>query len=372
MILKTEEFRNACKLILAAIDNKEPTLLTETLELKTVSNDGGSGTLRLNVTNREYYCTVEFPMEKFEAFDAAVNSSVFLRLVSKLTTDTIELIKGTNYIEIKGNGDYKLPLIFNNDKMIELPPIEIENVTNTMTINSDTLYSIAVYNSKELQRGIGSQPVQKCYYVDNKGAITFTTGACVNSFTLPADVKMLLTDKVVKLFKLFKPNTNVDFVMGQDHPLGDDTIQTKVSFSATGIKIVAVLPDSGLITSIPVSSIRGLASKSYPYSTVVNRDEFSDAINRLILLNNSSYGFFTFTQDKIIIKDRSKENTETVTCVDKCEALNTYDNILNINSLRFMLDGSDDDYVTINFGDNKSVVFKKNNISDILPEAKIN
>ena len=98
MILRTDEFKDACKTILAAIDNKESTLFTETLELKAKDR-----ILKLNVTNREYFCTVEFPLESDEVFDAAVNASVFLRLISKLTTDTIEIVKEKTYIKIKGN-----------------------------------------------------------------------------------------------------------------------------------------------------------------------------------------------------------------------------------------------------------------------------
>ena len=179
MVLQTKEFKEVCKTVLAAIDNKENTLLTETLELK-----ANGSVLDLNITNREYYLTANFKLGTEEKFDAAVNASLFLKLISKLTTETIEITQESNNIKIKANGQYKLPMIFNNDKMLELPKIEIENVTNTMNINSNILHSIANYNSKELLRGTIANPVQKYYYVDEKGAITFTSGACVNSFAL--------------------------------------------------------------------------------------------------------------------------------------------------------------------------------------------
>ena len=365
MILKTDEFRDACKLILAAIDSKESTLFTETLELKAKDN-----VLKLNVTNREYFCTVEFPLESDETFDAAVNASVFLRLISKLTTDTIEIEKEKTYIKIKGNGDYKLPIIFNNDRMVELPTIEIENVTNTMTINSDILHSIAIYNSKELQRGEGTRPVQKYYYVDEHGAITFTSGACVNSFNLSDPIKMLLSDKVVKLFRLFKPNTSIDFTMGQD-PITEDIIQTKVRFSMSGITITAKLSDSGLVTSVPVDAIRGMANKEYKYSVVLSKELLLDSISRLLLLNESSYGYMTFTKDSVSITDYSKENVETISYVNSCDSLETYNLILNIANLKLILDAVEEEYITANFGDERAVVLKNNNIVNIIQEVKI-
>ena len=58
MILRSKEFIDACSYILAAIDNKNASLLTETLELS------ANGTvLNLNVTNKEYYVTVKFNLE---------------------------------------------------------------------------------------------------------------------------------------------------------------------------------------------------------------------------------------------------------------------------------------------------------------------
>ena len=145
MILQTKDFKEVCKTVLAAIDNKEASLFTETLELKAEGNN-----LDLNITNREYYLTAKFTLGSDEHFSAAVNASLFLNLISKLTTDTIEITKESNNIKVKANGLYKLPMIYNNDKMLELPKINIDNVTNTMSINSTILHSIANFNSKEL------------------------------------------------------------------------------------------------------------------------------------------------------------------------------------------------------------------------------
>lgn len=42
------------------------------------------------------------------------------------------------------------------------------------------------------------------YYFDKDGALTFTSGACVNKFTANVQSKLLFNDRLVKLFKLFK------------------------------------------------------------------------------------------------------------------------------------------------------------------------
>ena len=155
MIIKTGDFKKICTTVLSATDNSEISTLTETLELKTVGT-----MLYLNVTNKEYYVSVAFPLEHEETFHAAVNANLFLKLIAAVTSDSIELYVQDNYLKVKANGDYKLPLIFENDALMQLPTIEIANPTLSMNISSDVLESIVNFNSKQLAIGTVAKPVQ--------------------------------------------------------------------------------------------------------------------------------------------------------------------------------------------------------------------
>lgn len=363
MILKTKEFANVCKTILGAIDNKDSTLFTETLELKT-TND----VLDLNVTNREYFVKVSFKLPQAENFHASVNANLFLNLISKVTTDTIEIVRNGNSIIINANGNYKLPVIYNNNSMLELPRIEVGNVTNEMTINSTILHSILSFNSKELLRGVAVKPVQKYYYIDENGAITFTSGACVNNFTLEKPVKILLAPKVVNLFKLFKEETPVSFKLGQEE-LTEDLVQTKVEFSADNIVLTAKLSDVGLISSVPTTAIRGMADKTYTHSVVLNKTQLLQALSRILLFNDKdTIGSFEFSNSAVTIFDTNKDNKETIKYENDCNTLGSYTMGINLSNFKLILDGVDDEYVTVNFGDHRAVVVLKNNIRDIIPE----
>ena len=366
MILRSKDFIEACQNILFAIDNKNVSLLTETLELSASGN-----VLNLNVTNKEYYVTVKFNLDEEVTLKAAVDAKLFLSLISKITSETIEIIAENNFIKIKGNGDYKLPMIYNNGELMKLPTIEINNLTNDMNIASDTLQSILVFNSKELQRGIAAKPVQKYYYVDEKGAITFTSGACVNSFELEKPVKLLLSDKVVRLFKLFKNDESVKFEIGQD-PI-DDIIQTKVRFSSNDVILTAKLSDSSLTSSVPVDAIRGMATKDYLYSAVVNKNILLQALSRLRLFNDGTknYGKFEFTKNNVTISDWSSDNKEVVEFANEVSNLESYTALLNTDNLSLIIAGCNDDYITICFGDGRAFCCVQPSITDIIPELKV-
>lgn len=367
MILNSKNFIEASQSILYAIDNKNASLFTETLELVAEGK-----ILKMNVTNREYYTSVLFNLEEESNLVAAVNAKLFLSLISKITSPTIEITCEDRFINIKGNGDYKLPMIYNNDSLIELPKIEINNVTNEFKVESKILQSILNYNSKELQRGVAVKPVQNYYYVDDKGAITFTSGACVNSFELESPVKLLLSDKIVKLFKLFKDVEFVNVTLGQE-PIDDETIQTRVKFESDSVVLTAKLPDSNSISSVPVDAIRGMATKDYLYSVVMHKNELLQTLGRLRLFNDGTknYGKFDFSKDQVLISDWSSNNKEVIKYTSDCPNLNEYSALLNTDNLSLIVSDCEDEYVTLCFGDGKAFSCIQPTIVNILPEMKL-
>lgn len=374
MIIRIEKLQNACKNILTAVDSNTLSVITETLELVTVDNY-----LYMNVTNREYFAQVKIDIGEVVDFHATVNATLFLKLISQITTDTVELNIKDNYVVVVANGTYKIPLIFDGDKLLELPEIEIKNVTNEFEIDSEILTSILQYNSKELLKGTIARPVQRLYYVDEKGAITFTSGACVNSFNLPQEVKLLFNDRLVKLFKLFD-GSKVNLKIGYDN-ISEDIIQTKVSFTSPDIKLTAILScDDSLLSKVPVSAIRGIATAEYPYSININKEYLLQAISRLLLFNTLSgsrdivkpYSTLEFGKDSVTIYDVKKENKEIViynnTILDIDEP---YTAIFDLPELKATLETCNEPYLNINFGNNTSIVLTRGRITNVIPECVV-
>lgn len=375
MILRIEEMQNACSKILAAVDSNNLSVLTETLQIKTEGRN-----LFISVTNREYFAKVRIAIDSDVDFHATVNANLFLKLISQITTDTIEMNLMDNSLVLKGNGTYKLPLIFDGETLLELPPIEISNPTVNFTINSETLLSILQYNSKEITKGSISKPIQKLYYMDEEGCVTFTTGACVNSFSLEQPVKVLLNDRLVKLFKLFK-GEKVEFTLGYD-AISDEIIQTKVKFETGDVSITAILScDDSMLRQFPVNAVRGRANSEYPYSINMNRENLIQTINRLMLFTTTANGkeivkpnsTFEFKKDCVVIYDVKKENKEEIYYTNtSCNIADVYTAIFDLNDLRATLETCSEQYVTFNFGDSQAAVLVRGNIKNVIPECRIN
>ena len=373
MILQTEALKSICSKILTAVDSNEISTITETLELICEEK-----VLEVNVTNKEYFVKVKIQVDTEERFYASVNANLFLKLIAQITTDTIELIIKDTHLIVKGNGTYKLPLIFDNDKLLRLTPIEINNVATTFNISSDILNSLLYYNSKEIAKIVVSKPVQRLYYIDNEGAITFASGACVNNFTLPHPIKLLFNNRLVKLFKLFK-DEDVKFTLGHDS-INDSIIQTKARFETDSICITAILPcDDTLINSVPVQKIRDRANNIYPYSVTINKNALSQSINRLLLFSSGlggkedikPYGTFQFNNDYVVIYDSKKDNKEHINYYNSLSVENPYEMVIDLTDLKNILDTCNEEYINLHFGDDQAIVVIRANVRNIIPQIRV-
>ena len=375
MILKTKKLQEVCSKILPAVESSELSSILDTLQLKTVDK-----VLCLSVTNKEYFVEVKLDITDEVDFHATVSANLFLKLVSQLTAGDIELTVSDNVLNVKANGSYKIPLIFEGDNLMELPVIGISNVVKEFDISSGILNSILNYNTKELDKGTISRPIQKFFYVDEKGAITFTTGACVNSFELAEPVKILLNKRLVKLFKLFQ-DCSVHFKLAYDAVEGSsDIIQTKVQFAASDIVITSILScDDSMLSQIPVNAIRGRADNIYPYSVVLSKNDLMATLGRLMLFTSSSSEIdlkqnilFVFGPDNVTVSDIKGENKAVLKYLHKESGIvEEYKANLDVMDLKLTLDTCVEPSLTLSFGDGNAFILSRGSIKNVIPEVVI-
>lgn len=375
MIIKTKKLQEVCSKILPAVESSDLASILDTLQLKTVDK-----VLCLSVTNKEYYVEVKLDITDEVDFNATVSANLFLKLVSQITAEDIELTVTETTLNVKANGSYKLPLIFEGEKLMELPVIEINNVVKNFDISSSILNSILDYNTKELDKGTISRPVQKLFYIDERGAITFTTGACVNSFELSEPVRILLNKRLVKLFKLFK-DCSVKFTLAYDAvPGSEDIIQTKVKFEAVDITITSILScDDSMLSQVPVTNIRNRADNIYPHSVVLSKSDLMATLGRLVLFTSDNtrnnlkpYIHFNFGPESVEVSDIEKENKEVIKYLNKESGIDeNYEATLDIVDLKLTLDTCVEPSVTLSFGDGNAFVLSRGSIKNVIPEVRI-
>ena len=376
MILKTKTFQEAANKILVAVS-----LDRAAANLELAAKDTS---LYLRVTNREYYCAVKFDLEEPTDFRAVVDANLFLNLISGISTEDFELnINDTNVVVKAGKSSYKLAMIYENDQLMKLPIIKLdkEQVTVDMPIEHDILMSILNVNGKEIQKAkkLDVNELQRYYYIDETGCFTFTTGACVNAFTLEKPIKLLLTDKVVKLFKLF----NTDVWMSYGHIVNaDSTLQPIVVFQTEDVYVATrLLNDDTCIQKIkaPCDAMKNLVKEVYDHNLVLSASDLSAAIGRLLMFHKNSSAkadlsfvpaCVEFNEVEFTISDATGDNKEVIT-IENSSSTGNYTMGVNLIDFKSVLDSCKNEHITLNCGNSKSIIISRGTISNVIAETKV-
>ncbi len=367
MILNTGKFQEVCTDILNAINPNELSQVTEVIDIQ---NDYSF--VYLTVAGGDYTAKFKFEESCSDIIHAVVDAKLFLKLVLKITTPTIELnIINDTTLQVKANGSYNLPLIFEEDKLLDISEIKLNNIVSEFDVSTTILKNIDKYNSIELSKAIFTNPVQKLYYVDNKGAITFTTGACVNNFNLPLSHKLLFNVQLVKLFKLFKSD-NVKFKIAED-TITSDVVQTKVCIETNQLTVTAIINCSdALLNIIPVDTIRNLANDKYPNCVEINKELFVQTIGRIILFNDNFKHFnkVEFFNDKLRVYDCNDINFEDIIYTQPLNLADTYVTYFDMQEINTVISSTSGKEITLCFGNNTNIVVKATaNVDFIIPEC---
>ena len=376
MILKTKNFQEAANKILLAVGVDKAAANLELAAKDTA--------LYLRVTNREYYVAVKFDLQEPTDFRAVVDANLFLNLISGINTEEFELnIKDTHVAVKAGKSNYKLAMIYENDQLMKLPIIKLDKdqVTVDMGIAQDILLSILNVNGKEIQKAkrLDVNELQRYYYIDETGCFTFTTGACVNSFSLEKPIKLLLTDKVVKLFKLF----NTDVWMSYGHSVNSDSsLQPIVVFQTEDVYVASrLLNDETCIQKIkaPCDAMKKLVKEPYDHNLVLSASDLSAAISRLLMFYKNSSAkadlsfvpaTIEFTETDLTISDVSGDNKEVITVENGSTTPGSYSMGVNLIDLKAVLDSCKNEHITMNCGNKKSIIINRGTISNVIAETR--
>lgn len=376
MILKTKTFQEAANKILVAVG-----LDRAAANLELAAKDTA---LYLRVTNREYYVAVKFDLQEPTDFRAVVDANLFLNLISGINTEEFELTVKDNYVLVKaGKSNYKLAMIYENDQLMKLPVIKLDKdqVTIDMGIAQDILLSILNVNGKEIQKAkrLDVNELQRYYYIDETGCFTFTTGACVNSFSLEKPIKLLLTDKVVKLFKLFE----TDAWMSYGHQVNkDNSLQPIVVFQTENVYVASrLLNDDTCIQKIkaPCDAMKNLIKEPYDHTLVLSASDLAAAINRLLMFHKNSSAkadlsfvpaLVDFTETELSISDLSGDNKEIITIENGSTTPGNYSMGVNLIDLKSVLDSCKNEHITVNCGNHKSIIVNRGTISNVIAETR--
>lgn len=290
-----------------------------------------------------------------DQFYAVVKADTLYKLVAGITTEKIKLKINENFLEIKGNGTYKIEIPIDEDgKAIIFPTPTGDFNTDKLLVNLQGLKVFAPINRAVLPRD-GNNVIYTNYYLGDEIITTDSYRACVSPARV-FDNPKLLSPELVQLL-----------LLNEDDNLYMQEGNGKLKF--TGKEIIIYGEESKGITEFPKDSLKEMLPASPTGAFTLNRQLLIGALDRLtpfISQYASNAIRLEFTKEALNIASTDENGIEVIT-PNEIKMEEEYKCGVNVVLFKTMLAGLPAEAVTIEYTkDGKCMVIKANGVSQIL------
>jgi len=185
--IKTSKLNEMLTKITKGVGNNKLLPITSFIHIKLDKKS-----LRITATDINNYITSIENNVVGKSGEMVVPADQFIKLLSKTTSGIVKFEKGDDVVVVKGNGNYKIPLL--NEKF---PTFTFSTKTPEVVIKSKVLKSVFAINKASLATDM-SMPCLTGYYVGDMATTTDGVKMCMNNVKL-FDEPVLLTQELAVL-----------------------------------------------------------------------------------------------------------------------------------------------------------------------------
>ena len=333
-------------------------------KLLDISNDIGisvaEGKLYLNTTDGTNYLCVQDACVA-DDMDIVVNADLFSKLISKITSDTVDMEISDNVLVIKGNGTYKLGIEPNEqgDNLVfpDKFPVNTEEIG---TISATDLVAVASTIKTSLDTNVGS--IYANYYFGD--VVASTDRAMMSVFNKKlVDNAYLLNREFIDLVCM----SNTDAVMSKS----EDMIVAEMNVSEKCIISVCTrIPND--VADYKIDGIKKFVSMDISSFCRVRKAELLDLLDRLALFVSKfddGAVVLHFTDNAIEVSSIASSGVEKVEYTESKDAVDMTIKI-NIDRLRNQLKAYSSDVVDLYYGSDICIKLVDGNMTQIIALIK--
>lgn len=351
MKIKTNILQEMVAKAIKAVSNNKMIPLTSLIGIELQNNK-----LTLQTTDGNNFLKVSQQVECLanEVFYSIVNADTFSKLVGKTTSEYITLENNENYLDFKGNGNYKLEIALNSDgEIVKFPNYEIKDIIQPIEISVDKLKNILSISKVALAKTMET-PCLTGYYLGDKVLTTDTRMICYIEENI-LDKPILLLDTTAELLQLLTTPTMLLFI--------DDN---KLVFKTDNIVIYCKeLEGKDLY---PIAPIENLVKTSYETSISVNKQDFLNVLDRMSLFitdYDKNGVYLKFTDAGLEVRSQ-KSNAVEVLEIKSDTAIMQFECLADVEMLKSHIQALSNDVVVLYYGQATSIEIKENDVIMIL------
>ena len=326
--------------------------ITNMIGIKTVDNK-----LTLYTTDGTNYLCVTAGVADADDIDVAVNAETFIKLINKITSDTVALDVSDNALVISGNGSYKIALELDDDGEILSFPVKIpDNHVKFGEISLPAVSTILSALKSSLSTNAGS--VYANYFVGDCVCATDKSmmGLYQYEMLTNEDSKLLLNSTFVELLNLATDNISLEY---------DEETSTLIATSENYCLYAKVVTDCA---DYNISGIKKmLAVEQESYCKVRKRDllELLDRLSLFVGAYDDGAISLEFTSDSLKVSSMSSTGVEVVNYTEFKDAKAKSIKI-NINRFMAQLKSYTSDAVEIYYGSDLCIKLTDGDVSQVI------
>lgn len=324
--IETIELNKLLNIVKKGVPSRSAKLVAEYLRVRIIGNQ-----LLITATNLVNYITVKTTTHGTEG-EVIVRAKTLIELASKTTKDVMKFEKKDTYLEIKGNGTYKVELLENE----EYPLIAFDQESLQLEVNVNKLKEIFSTGKS----AIASELIMPCLTGFNVGEKAITTDG----------IKMCIMNKDSNAFSTLFTQGFADLVMN----ITEETAimlqdKNKIGIYTDSIAVEGVELDG--ISDYP--DITPLTQIEYPYHAIIPVSSTIKALDRLSLFVNeidNNGVVLTFNEDTLSMKDTKAKSIEGINF--KEGSMTSDESIqvgVNLFYLKDLLSAVKSDYVKVSY-----------------------
>lgn len=144
----------------------------------------GDGTFSLRTFDGycHYRATSSDGVQGDDSFSVSVNSNLFVNLVAKTTSEEVALWFDGKSLSFKGNGSYKLEVVFDGGTPLDFPPLDgyFDGVGETHSLNLKELSKAFSSCEVSMAKNVADYPMYSAMFISDKCVSTDNNTACLH------------------------------------------------------------------------------------------------------------------------------------------------------------------------------------------------
>ena len=315
------------------------------------------GKLRLLTTDMTNTLCIIIDKVAGDEMDITVDADKFGKLISKTTSEDIDLSVKDDVLFVKANGTYKIPLISDEEGLISFP--DIKDLSENKEADCKTKLS----------------SVMQAYNI-NKSALAKTLENPALTGYYCGDT-VISTDANVITFNGFKMFTNDEPILISAQQMQLLTLNTKedieVLISGNSIQFVTedVVIDGALMEGIedfPANEVNAYLDEAFPSSCKVPKELLLSVLDRLALFiepYDKNGAYFTFGRKGITIHSKKDASTEIINYVESKD-FEPFVCCVDIPMLKEQVQANPEDTIKLYYGNENALKMECGKVTQVI------